>query len=693
MFYKSFFEFNRPSLELVLQQESMECGLACVVMIANYYGANWDLFEVRERFPGSSQGVSIKSLTEIAEEFSLTPRVLSLDLVDLKKLRVPCILHWGMDHFVVLKEMKKNVAVIFDPATGKEFSSLKVLNEKFTGIAIEFSPNIDFEQNSGQSKRPNIWALKKHLAGFNLNAFQVVLISFFIQACLLATPFFLQSITDDIVIKGNIQILDYLLLAFVFIVIFHAASEHLRSEIITFLSARFGFQLTTKLFDLLIKLPVDFFEKRHAGDILSKFHSAEQIRNTVTDSFISSLVDSIMVFITIIAMMLINPKLTLIVLIFTSIYCLYNYLNFNKNKRLNVDKLKAEARCNQHLIETVGAVPSIKIYQKEKQRLFMWQNKLVNLINKDLQLNALRNSLSTLKFIIFGIENIVVLYIGTKLTMEGEISLGLLLAFIAYKLRFIDSFEKFLRQFTEMKLIKVHIDRISDVIYGKQEAHESIQLLPCNHSPSFAGRINIINLGFRYGASNSWVFRNLNFTVEPGEFLAITGPSGIGKSTLLKCLTGLKTPVEGEILIDGKPLNIHKNYRRSISTVFQDDSLLSGSILENIAFFEAAPDLMKIKHCAKLACIDDEINALPMGYFTQIGGGSASLSGGQKQRVLLARALFKDPKILFLDEASSHLDLANEEKINSNIKQLDITRIVIAHRKETLRFADRVICL
>ena len=292
----------------------------------------------------------------------------------------------------------------------------------------------------------------------------------------------------------------------------------------------------------------------------------------------------------------------------------------------------------------------------------------------------------TVNQLLFHLEHMIVICVGAKLVLTNQLSVGMLVAFLAYRMLLVTKFATFVQHVFDYQLISIQLNRLSDIVFQKAEVLSS----GCGERATIQGALSLRNISFQYNRDT--VFSNITLDIKAGEKIAIVGPSGCGKSTLLKVMMGLLLPTSGEICIDGLALSDFglKNYRDVIASVMQEDVLLSGSILDNIAFFEEQIDMVHLHHVAQLACIHATIQQFPMGYETLVGDMGSTLSGGQKQRILLARALYKQPKLLFLDEATSHLDVDNEKNINAALKSLDITQVIIAHRQETIQMADKV---
>jgi ATP-binding cassette subfamily B protein RaxB len=448
--------------------------------------------------------------------------------------------------------------------------------------------------------------------------------------------------------------------------------------------------MASNLFRHLIRLPLNYFEKRHMGDIVSRFGSLNEIKDLLSTGIVSVIVDGVMTIITLCMMLYYDVKLTLVVIVVVFLYALLRYGLYRPLKQMTEASIVHHAKENSNFMETIRAIQSVKIFQRENDRQNIWQNRYADAMNSDIKIGRWTIGFETASGLLFGIENIVVIYLAADAVMGNIISLGMLYAFMSYKDQFVNRMDSLISQWIEIKMLSLHLERLSDIAFTPVE---STNISLNRDQNQIKGSLKVSHLSFSYSEAEPEVFSNLNFEIGSGESVAIVGPSGCGKTTLVKCLMGLFKPACGEIYIDDVNLSQQIEYRSQIAAVMQDDQLISGSISDNIAFFEPQVDSDWVVECAKLANIHNDIMAMSMNYNTLIGDMGASLSGGQKQRILLARALYRKPKILFLDEATSHLDINNESIVNKSIKNLNITRIIVAHRKETINSTDRVIHL
>lgn len=683
----------RTTLPVILQTEAAECGLACLAMVAGFHGLDTDLTTLRHHFSISSQGATLKQIIDIAAKLGLSSRALRLEMEHLAQLQTPCILHWEMCHFVVLKTVKKSTVIIHDPAVGECEYSFDEVSKMFTGVALEltitteFTPGIHKQSLSFSQFWTSITGLKRSLG-------IVILLSFLLQLFAVVSPYYMQTVVDDVLLRKDENLLLVLALGFGLLLIIDTATNLLRQTVVLGLSSRLNMQMSANLFYHLVRLPMDYFLKRHMGDVVSRFGSLNAIRELMTNGIVSVVIDGVMAVIVLGVMFFYDTRLTLIVIAVVLLYGLLRFVLYRPLKLLNEEAIVASAKENSHFMESVRAIQTIKLFEKESDRQNQWHNKLATAMNKNIRISQWQIGFDNANKLLFGIENIVIIYFAATSVMGNLMSVGMLFAFISYKQRFISSMDALIAKWIEFRMISVHFDRLADMVFTEKDSalHQDLSSISSTHqsAPEISGSISVKNLCYAYSTTDQPVLQDLVLNVKAGETIAIIGPSGSGKSTLMRCLMGLMKPTSGEILVDGTPIERLSDYRHQISGVLQDDQLLSGSIADNIACFDTSNDLQKVVACAQLACIHEEIMMTAMQYNTLVGDMGASLSGGQKQRILLARAFYREPKILFMDEATSHLDVANEEAINHHIKQMKMTRIVIAHRKETIRSADRV---
>lgn len=681
---------THTTVPLILQTEAAECGLACLAMVAGAHGLATDLPALRRRFSLSLKGVTLADLVRMAAVLKLQGRALRAELAHLPQLKTPCILHWDMNHFVVLVRVQGRHLWIHDPAGGARRLTLEEASPHFTGIALELTPMPDFAPGRDR-RRTRLAQLVGPVTGLRRALAQILLLALVLETFVLLNPFLLQWVVDDVLVTGDRDLLLVLGLGFGGLVLFQAATAALRGWAVLALSAQLNQQWLSNIFAHLLRLPLPWFEKRHAGDIWSRFGSVRQIQQTLTGSFVEALLDGLLVLLTLVLMLVYSPALAAIAFGAVALYALLRAAGYRALRRASEQVLVHEARQASHFLESLRGIAAIKLFGAEPDRQSRFASLVVDATNADVQARRLQLGFATTHRLLFGLERVAVVWLGASLVLDQRISLGMLFAFLAYKEQFAQRFSALIDRGVELWMLRLQGERLADIALTPPE-DLGAAAAPLPDTPP---AIELVGLRFRYADGEPEVLQGIDLRIEAGESLAITGPSGGGKSTLLKLLLGLYQPTGGEIRIGGQPLARVglAAWRERLGAVMQDEPLFAGSIADNIAGFEPQPDLARVAECARVAAVADEIEAMPMGWHTLVGDLGHTLSGGQKQRVLLARALYRGPQALLLDEATSALDLAREQAVNDAIRGLALTRIVIAHRPQTVAAADRVVTI
>lgn len=686
------FGFGRK-LPLVLQTEASECGLACLVMVANYHGFRTDLATLRRVFLISIKGTTLNYLMGMAQSVGFTTRPVKLELEDLKDLRRPCILHWNFNHFVVLKEVTGRHVIIHDPALGLRKLRLEEASAAFTGVALELWPNPGFKRVTFKQSI-KLRDMMGHVTGLYRSLGQILLLALSLEVFALVAPFYMQWVIDHVIVSGDRDLLTTLSLGFGLLVLMQQAISTVRAWVIMHMATTLNVQWRANIFAHLIRLPVDYFEKRHLGDVVSRFGAIDQIQHTLTSTFVEAILDGVLTIATLIMMFMYSPSMAWIAIGAMALYGMGRWIWYRPLRNATEEQIVHAAKQQTHFIETVRGVRSLKLFQRLDERRTSWLGLFVEQVNADLRSQKLQVMYRLMNGLLFGIERIVIIWLGAKLVIDGDFSVGLLIAFIAYKDQFVSRVSGLIDRVVEIRMLNLQGERLSDIALAEQEP-VTVDAMGKQELDKLVPSIEIRGLKYRYADGEPWVLDGIDLSIAAGESVAIVGPSGCGKSTLINVMLGIRTVSEGEVSIGGQPLsNLGiDNLRSMIGTVMQDDALFAGSIADNICFFDQQVDMQWVQECAKKAAVYEEIMAMPMGLNTLIGDMGAALSGGQKQRVLLARALYKRPRILILDEATSHLDVMRESMVNLEIQALNITRVIVAHRPETIASADRVIVL
>jgi len=674
---------------LILQSEAPECGIACVAMVASYHGHRTDLAAMRMRLAPSMKGVTLQHIASIAQSMNLSPRGVQAPLEVLNKLRLPAILHWDMNHFVVLTRADGRRITVLDPARGKRVLPLTEASRHYTGVAMELTPAEGFVR---QDEREHItaWQLLAAAGGMGGTIGQVMLLSLALEVFAVASPFFVQLVIDRVIVGRDQDLLTLLGLGFSLLVLMQVATTAVRAWLGVYLSTHLNLRLLDTLFGQLLRLPLAWFEKRHIGDIFSRFKSVDAIQRTLTLAFVETLIDGAMVLLTLAVMSWYSGLLTTIVIAAAAAYGLVRWAFYGPQRRAADEQIAHEAKSNTHFIETLRGMLAIKLNLRETQRRTAYQNLVVEHTNAGVKVQNLAIVHRAANGLIFGLENVAVIWLAALLVIDGRFSVGMLFGFLAFKLLFITRVSNLVDKAIEFRMLDLHAERIADIALAEPEVTPVATFTPGAAPIAIEGEA----LGFSYGVEG-FAFRNVDFAVRPGETVAIVGPSGAGKTTLVKVLVGLLDRTEGRLTYSSRDVREWDRaaYRSRLGVVLQDDQLFVGTLEDNISFFDLQHDPARVRECARLAGIADDIETMPMQYNTIVGSLGVALSGGQKQRVLLARALYRRPEVLFLDEAFDQLDLAREREITERLKTLGIGLVIVSHRPETVRAVDRTVRL
>ena len=676
---------------VIHQTETAECGLACLAMICGHFGKNIDLIYLRRKFNLSARGATLAGINGIAEQLGMATRALSLELDELRVLKTPCILHWDFSHFVVLVSVKRNRYVLHDPARGIRYISREEMSRYFTGVALEVWPGSEFQSETLQT-RISLRSLINSIYGIKRTLAKIFCLSVVIEAINLLMPVGTQLVMDHAIPAGDRGLLTLISAALMFFILLKAATSTLRAWSSLVMSTLINVQWQSGLFDHLLRLPLAFFERRKLGDIQSRFDSLDTLRATFTTSVIGFIMDSIMVVGVCVMMLLYGGYLTWIVLCFTTIYIFIRLVTYGNYRQISEECLVREARAASYFMETLYGIATVKIQGMVGIRGAHWLNMKIDAINSGIKLTRMDLLFGGINTFVTACDQIVILWLGAGLVIDNQMTIGMFVAFSSFRGQFSERVSSLTSFLLQLRIMSLHNERIADIaLHEKEEKKPEIEIV------ADMGPISLETngLSYRYDSQSAPIFSALSLSVAPGESVAITGASGAGKTTLMKVLCGLFEPDSGRVLINGidiRQIGIN-NYHRMIACVMQDDRLFSGSIRENICGFAEEMDEEWMVECARASHIHDVIMNMPMGYETLIGELGEGLSGGQKQRIFIARALYRKPGILFMDEATSALDSESEHFVNVAIKNMNITRVIIAHRETTLRTVDRVISI
>lgn len=673
---------------VVMQSAGAECGLACIAMVAAYYGGKHDMLALRTKFPTTLRGMRLKEIVNVANIIGLSSRPVKVELADISQLKLPSVLHWNMNHFVVLEKVGRKHLYVVDPARGRSKIPLADADSSFTGVAVEFEPNpslVKAERKRGISLK----ALSGGIDGLGRSLLQIFSIAAFLEVLGLLAPQFLQLIIDQVLSANDNHLLTFIGAGFSAILCLKIAAEYLRSWLITWLGASVTIGWTGNVFNHTLRLPLDYFQNRHIGDVVSRFGAVSAIQQTLTTESVVAVVDGIMTAVTAAMLIAYSPRLALISFASAALYSLCRFIYFRTLMENTSNNINVSAIQQGNLIETLRGIQTIRINNRTTERSVKYANSTADVVNTNTRLQRLQIGFNATSGLISGFQRIAVLWLGALLVIAGELSPGMLIAFAAYSDQFTSRFSAMINYLVQFSMLQLHGARLSDIVLTPPE-----KFIDGDRSlGSGDTSINIDDVSFRYSTDGPPVIEKCTLSIAHGEIVAIVGTSGSGKSTLAKLILGIHDYQSGTISIGGNCIrSLGKRQVREITaSILQEDCLFRGTVLDNISLFDPDADLDQCKHAAIMANIDNDIESMPMGYQSLVGDIGSTISGGQQQRLLLARAFYRKPRILILDEATSNLDLDNESKICNAVRAAGLTTIIIAHRPQTIASADRII--
>ena len=689
--------FKFPSY---IQHDQMDCGPACLKIIAKYYGKTLSMKYLRDLCYITREGVSLLDIGKAAECIGLTTLALKVKFEDLKnKMPFPLIAHWKQSHFIVVYKISKKKVFVSDPALGlisysyKDFQQGWELSNGIGGIML-VEPSNEFHELEEKESSYSFRHFMKYLKPYHKYLFQVfigmvagILIS-------ILSPFISQSIVDFGIGTGNIAFVNMMLIAGVVLAISSLFASLIQNRIMLYVSERINMRMVSDFLRKIMYLPVAFFERKMLTDILTRIADHNRIQSFIMNTFLGIFIN-ILLFVIYSIIMLYYEKNMFFVFICTSLVYFGWILLFLKERK-HIDNLSFEARAiNQNdLLELLENVNEIKTNNISTQRRWKWELsrfKIYGLNIRNLNLSQIQTTGATF---ITQIQNVILTYIAAKNVIDGVMTLGMMMAAQHILGQLSGPISSLIGYVESMQFAKLSLMRVNEIIIEeKPEVSNQNSNLPS------AKNIELKNLSFSYNPNQTTVLNDINLIIPEGKITAIVGESGSGKTTLLKLLLRFYEPTSGEISVGGRALqdiNMYK-WRNCIGSVLQDGKLFNDTILYNITLTDEEIDIDydRLQQAVKLANVESFLENKPLKLYTPLGSGGSGLSQGQKQRILIARALYKNPDFIFLDEATNSLDANNEKEIVQNLNLIlqGKTAIIIAHRLSTVKNADNIIVL
>jgi ATP-binding cassette, subfamily B, bacterial len=671
----------------IQQLEAADCGAACLAMVLAYHGGAVPLDQVRVA-AGTNRGTDALGILSGAEQLGLRGRGVRLDVEGLRYLPPATILHWDFNHFVVLDRVRRAAIDIVDPAYGRRSVPMERFRKHFTGVALVFEAADGFVATPpGRSK---VWRYLVQLLRQRGLVSRVVVTSVALRLIALALPVLTALIVDRVVPRGDRDLLLVVGVGIAFALGFQLLSSLIRSHLLLELRTRLDVRMTLGFVSHMLSLPYAYFGRRSSGDLLLRVASNTQIRDLLTSSMLSTLLDGALAVAYLLLLVLLSPSLAAVTLGTGALQLVTLLLSRRRYAHLTSQDLESQARAHSYLVQMLVGIETLKVAGAENRALEHWANLYVDELNVALQRSRLTAVLDAVNGLLQAAAPLLLLGIGAHLVLDGDLSLGTMLAASALAAAFLSPLGSLVQSALQLQMLGSYVERIDDVLTTEPEQRPDA--VP---PPRLSGAIELNQVSFRYGPADPLVVRGVSLAIEPGSMVAIVGRSGSGKSTLAALLLGLYRPTEGHIVYDGYDVVEldHRKLRQQLGVVPQSPFLFGGSIRGNLALSDPMAPFERVVAAARRACIDEDIRAMPMGYETILADGGSSLSGGQRQRLALARALLHEPAILLLDEATSSLDAATERAVITNLARLRATRIVIAHRLSTIASADRIVVM
>ena len=666
-----------------------DCSAACLAMVLAYWGKELPLDEVRAAVGVDRDGASAVSILDAARWYGLRGRGVHIELDAIDYLTTGSIVHWEFNHFVVFERLRGDGVDIIDPALGRRHVSLEQFGRSFTGVALLLEPSDTFEPAPRGRRR--IWQTVRNIITESGQWQRILVVSLMVQLFALALPVLTGAVVDRVVPRGDRHLLLVLGIGMTALVGFHFLALMVRAHLLIHLRALFDARMTMGFLDHLLRLPYAFFQRRSAGDLMMRLNSNSTIREILTSGVLSTVLDGGLVSLYLVILFAISRSFGILVVILALLQVSVFWFSRRRQHELMGEALHRQARSQGYLVELLAGAETLKASGWELRAGEHWCDLFVQELNVWLErarLSALTDSLVTTLHIA---SPLVILGYGTLQALDGGMTLGVVLSLCALAGEFLGPLGNLVTTASKLQLLASYLARIEDVLETAPEQRgERPRVVP-----RLEGNVALEEVSFRYGPTAPQVLRDVSLRVSAGQLVAIVGRSGSGKSTLASLLLGLYVPESGRVRYDNVDLaDIDvRGLRQQVGIVNQRAYLFGTTIRANIAAADPSASLDRVIESARLACIDGDIEAMPMGYDTVLLDGGASLSGGQRQRVALARALLHRPAILLLDEATSALDAATERAVQRELAKLRCTRIVIAHRLSTVRHADVIVVM
>ena len=682
---------RRPrKIRAVIQSTISECGLACLAMVATAHGQYTSIREIRGQIDPGRDGASMRQLAEYARGHGFDARAYRvLSGEDLVRLPLPAIAPWHNSHFVVVERLERDAVSIVDPALGRSSVAPDVFWENFGNAALVLSPNESFERVS----RPPLNFLRfvrPYIPRSPLRIGSIALLALLLFALVLVPPAITQYIFDSVIPADDASALVPILVGVALLGFAYLASFLVRSELLLWLETRLDGALMGDFLQHLLALPYKYFQVRQLGDILIRVSSTAYVRDVLSSRLLSLMIDSLFVIGYVFVISLQSVQLALVV-VAIAVAQIVIVLSATRRAQLLTERELAEmSNAQSVLLETISGIEMVKSTGLEDEALRRWSTDFTKQLHASVSRRRLDNLVSGMLAGVGYLTPVLFLIVASAFVLTRELTVGQAISLNVLAGAALAPIAALGAALQSLLTARVHLDRLRDIL---EEPREEVGAdLP---PTEISGGVRVSGVSFAYGTNAPRVLHDVSFDVKPGEFIAVVGPSGSGKSTLARVLVGLLRPTEGTVSFDGVELGKlnMRSIRKQLGVVTQASDAVSGTLRSNIRFGRSWISDEAVLHAATIAGLDRDIARMPLGVETPLGEAGLGLSGGQLQRLAIARAVAASPRILLMDEATSHLDSRTEHEVCTNLSTLNCTRVVIAHRLSTIVDADRILYL